>query len=1014
MPPVIAAAVVSAIGYAAGFITLKAAITAVSLAALQYLLTPRPNVPGIGANRPDTKSTVRAAVAPARWVVGRARVGGNMVFYHEINNVLHLAMVLSEGACDSIERVWVNGTEVKITRAARAGSGESGHLIEPESGDPHNGRMVIYEYFKADGTEGDSLRAAATEWTTEHKLDYVSWVHVELTQPAYGGVSNRFWARFPEINFLVKGLKVTWPGQATPVWTESAAAIRYWWLRTRRGIPAAGFNTASFTAAHALCEQAINISLPAGYEDYPQTGKRYAVNGVVFSDDDPSRVEAELDFAWQGWAVEADGVYYFRPGADRAIARAITEDDIVAIGSIQPAPAIQDRLNAATMGLAQSREHDWQEVSIPELQDAPAIARDGETRQEDLGKRPFIADPIAAGRLLAINLRRARASAVFTYILKPGAALEWMGILPSDWVTITDPEQGLLDFPALVTRKVVNEDWSVTLDLVEQPSGVYADTLVLPPLKPREINIPGPSVIPAVTGLAATHAFAVAQDGTIIWHIDITWDDAPYYTRLRVSDEDENFQIEARADGISQRVTVDGPSTYTISAFHVSLSGFASPSASVDITFDWSGVPVPAPVIISSAQYGAFLQIVAVAVVNRDVAGIEVRYDRGPIDGTDELNAIDSDGWLAADRADVALVAPIAGNQPLVANALIPATGRYRLFCRLFNRLGTYGSVVEVGYLVLEVPAINTINPQQWPLWLGSLNNLYRWARDGQYRLLPDYDTPSTLTRDDINGVDGWPFGPIEGYDATMSDTTSTYYETDILDLGEDSNIDVTMDIRAHDPVAVIITRADISTGRVVVATGTNIELFDSNDATPTGSLTSAAGTLDLAAALTIAEIRYDSTNSTIRFDRETADTDDFDTWAGARQGLSFYLELGGVVEELRIEDVTASGDAYLEWGISTGFKTALDAQTAADQLLLMVAGKDQKPLAIVTPEDGHDFYLYHASGNTMPARSTFTQVTISGRTSITSVRYLAARVHLKKWKGLALDRFSPEIRKVG
>ena len=135
---------------------------------------------------------------------------------------------------------------------------------------------------------------------------------------------------------------------------------------------------------------------------------RYAVNGVVFSDDDPSGVEAELDFAWQGYAVEADGVYYFRPGADRTVSRAITPDDIVAIESIQPAPAIQDRINTATMSLAQSREHDWLEASLPELEDSDAVARDGETRAEDLGSRAFIADPIAGGRLLAILLRRAR------------------------------------------------------------------------------------------------------------------------------------------------------------------------------------------------------------------------------------------------------------------------------------------------------------------------------------------------------------------------------------------------------------------------------------------------------------------------------------------------------------------------------------------------------------------------------------------------------------------------------
>ena len=377
---------------------------------------------------------------------------------------------------------------------------------------------------------------------------------------------------------------------------------------------------------------------------------------------------------------------------------------------------------------------------------------------------------------------------------------------------------------------------------------------------------------------------------------------------------------------------------------------------------------------------------------------------------------------------------------------------------------------------------------------MGTLNNLYRWTQDQQYRLLPDYDTPSTLTRDQIDGVEGWPFGPIEGYlpgvvventdtaeyvyratatntapatptggddtddfvptdwsaDAPaptialpyvwrstrtqsggdwedddfaapelwayvlpMSETDSTWYETEVIDLGETSNVDVTMDIEPRDPVAGVVTRADIETGRVVVAAGTDIELYDANGATATGSLTSAAGTLDLTGDLTIAEIRYDSTNSKIRFDRGTSDTDDFDDWADENQGLALYVEVGGTVEELPVEDVAASGDAYVEWDISSDFKTALDNQTADDRLLLMVAEADQKPLAIVIPEDGHDFYLYHATGTTEPARSTFTQAAISGLTRVNGVRYIAARVHLKKWKGLGLERFSPEIRRI-
>lgn len=766
-----------------------------ALAGVSTLLAPKPPKLDFGANRADTRHTVREAVSPARWIVGRARVGGVMVFYHEADkNNLHLALVLSEGTCDGIERVWADGDEIPLER--------DDQVLRPAPGDKHRGKITIHEYFAADGSEGQSLRAVAgSDWTTSHRLEGLSWVHVHLHQPDYGDtIDNRFWARLPELNFLVRGIKITWPGQTAPRWTENAAAIRYWWLRERRGVPVRAIDEAGFHEAYVLSSQTIHFALPEGYEDYATQSMRYAVNGVIHADDDPERIEAELDYAWQGWAVEAGGVYHFRPGVDRPVQRTITPDDIISIEAIRPAPALQDRINAATVSLAQSREHDWLEASLPELTDEAGLRRDGERLAKDLGTRALVADPVAAGRLLAIALRRARANATFTYRLKPGPALEWLSLRPSDRVQITDPEHGLEDFPALVERVVVNPDWSATLDLSEHPGDLYADTLVLPTLKPRTIAIPRRREVPPVTGLAAREGFIVSRDGTVVWHIDVRWDTTPWPVRLVVENADGILHTEARADGTAQRVIVDGPGTWTVSALHVTSDGFASPAETVTLTFGWDRVPVPTPVVLSAEIYGSLLQIVAAPIVNRDVAGLELRYRRGPLDGTTALAIIDDAGWLGAPRADVALAAPLSGDQPLVANALIPRTGRYRLFVRLFNRLGSYGPIVELGYKRMVIPVAETINLQEWPLWSGTANNLFLWPHDDEYHLFPDYDDRGAITLDAWNHRYGWPFGDVEGYGEPMNEQDSTWYETATIDLDKPSNVDVVADIEFHVP----------------------------------------------------------------------------------------------------------------------------------------------------------------------------------------------------------------------
>ncbi len=885
MPPVVAAiglgaaagaasATIAAGGIAAVTTTalVSSALLGAALSGLSLLLAPKP--PKVGTSQPETTSLVTSEVQPAEWMVGRARVGGLLVFYKERKitggHQLNLVIVFSEGACDSIEKIWIDGEEVRITRTPNSNPAW-GTAIAPVVGSEYSGKITIHECFAGDGTQGASLRSiSGIEWTAEHKLTGKSFVHAQLFQPHYDRYEDRFWDRFPALNFLVKGIKITWPGQTTAVWTENAAALRYWWETVRRGRPAAAINNASVMSAYTLCDQDISLNLPAGYGDYPSTSKRYSINGVVRAGDDPLALEREFDYAWQGHVVDQDGILHFRPGMDRVVTKTITDDDIMQFMGASPAPSLEERVNAATVALSQSREHDWLKFGLPELKDDAAITRDGEKRSKDLGERAFVADPMAAGRLLAIQLRRARAYATYKYRVRRANDIGYyLSVVPGDWMTVTDAARKLDELQVLVVSATVEPDWSVTFDVIYQPDGIYDDTLVLPGLKGTPVSIPSIRVVSAPTNLTAASSFLISRDGRAVWHIDVSWDDTPHVTRIYIksSDQSDDQVVESSISGTTQRFTVDSPGTYVISAYNINRADFASAATETTITFGWADVPMPAPIIIASEQYGVSLHLVANAITHRDVAGIEVRYTRGEITGTGNLAAITESGWLAAARADVALVAPIAGNQPLVANIIVPSTGRYRLFCRLFNHVGNYGPITEIGYKRIVIPAIETISPQQWPLWTGTLNNLYLWDHDNAYRLVPDYDARDDLTKDQLDGSEGWPFGQVEGYNVSMSDANSTYYETEVIDLGEQSNVDVIC----------------------------NIETYEA-------------------------------------------------------------------------------------------------------------------PNPDVTTETGHDFYAYYGLTND---RSAMTQVTISGNTTINAVRYIAFRVHLKRWRGAALTRFSPQVRRL-
>ena len=622
MPEVIIAAIVAA-GTTAitveaastAIILLNAAIAAGAAAVNRYLLAP--DAPAVSSARPETRSMIRAVRMAARWAHGTVRCGALIHFYGikepsgtDRRTALHLGLTLAEGPCTEVKGLWVDGEKVTFTRTARTGSGQSGYLIRPQSPSQYGGQFEIYEYLQADGTEGDSLRSAfPDDWTTDHKLHGKAWVHCVFYQYPYGNNQNRrFWTREPRVEFLLRGLQHTWPGTTTATNTGSVAAVRYWFQTVWKEILPEFINSASVVAAHSLCKAQITYTLPAGYEDFGSTDIRYSFNGFIHSDDDPERIEAELDFCWQGHVVEVNGEYFYRPGTDRSITRTLTEDECITTGSFQPQPYIHDRVNRASMSISQSKEHDFTPLSIPELSDDPARVRDADVLAEppsasntvaigtdksitfvggspgltgvhntrlilitnqgttslvitpvtiasgalqaieapeaaiaatdtwifardvnfarDFGEHPGLSSAIGAGRIIATQLRRARAAAVWTYQIMPGSSFEWYSVKPTDWVRVNVPSDGLLNVNMMVTRIVANPDTTVTLDLIEQPSGVYADTLHLPGLKPRGLAFPDPGVVPDVSNLSVDNSSVVNKDGTVNVTAQISWDKA--------------------------------------------------------------------------------------------------------------------------------------------------------------------------------------------------------------------------------------------------------------------------------------------------------------------------------------------------------------------------------------------------------------------------------------------------------------------------------------------------------
>ncbi len=590
---------------------------------IMRLLAKKPQVEALSG----PKSTIRSETANTRWVLGKARTPGVLIYFGSHRSEARLGLLLAEGPCARIaDKMWIDGHKVDLARTPR---GMQGDVLEPAGGSQYAGKIEVYEYFLADGSQGadmsrptsgrprehtqyrtgpndpDQTRNTPDDdtqqyrywyvvedpdnaypqdgdsgnglppgestgngnqesckdgqglvsdpagttaegcwsdwerwvtpfpaWTSAHKLRGLSWVYVKLTQPPYGGdLDKRFWTRVPNLEFLVQGLKFTWPGQSSPAWTDNAAAIRYWWETERRGRPASSIDSADFKAAYDFCEDTPDytdkgaVPLPEEYAGFTTDAKRYTVNGVIGAGDDVAQVEDQLDAAWAGEVIEARGKLCFRPGAPRAAEQKIGDADVIEPPAAQPWVPLQDRVNAISCEIAQSRDHDWTRLGLPEYVDDAALERDGVKRSGTIGLA-YVADPISAGRLQAVNLRRARESMRLELTILPGDNFERLSLIPTDRVEVTLSEYGLSEQRMQVERMRVREDWSVELTLREDLEDTYADTLAPAPAPERAIRIEDERTAPAVTGLTADEIAETALDGTIVVHLAVRWDAA--------------------------------------------------------------------------------------------------------------------------------------------------------------------------------------------------------------------------------------------------------------------------------------------------------------------------------------------------------------------------------------------------------------------------------------------------------------------------------------------------------
>ena len=510
---------------------------------------------------------------------------------------------------------------------------------------------------------------------------------------------DRFWTGIPQINYVVDGLKITYPGQTTKIHTRNAAALRYWYETERLERSSSAIDTTSFRSAFTTCGQRVLVG---------GTGEdlRYTIDGVVTSEDNSLSVISDFDFAWQGYVLEVDGRLHFKPGveiADSAGTALNIDNNMIRFIGAQPSPSLSDRVNACDMSIDQSSQHDWLTTDLEEVKDQTNIDRDGRRLTRNLGVRRFITNPYTARRLMAIALRRARAAATYSYQVAPGTNFENLAIVPGDLLLVTDKARGLAGERLMVIHQTLDRDWSVRLTLAEFPTGIYADTAVVRPQKPRQFRTTRSDLKPsAVTNLAATQTVTFADDGSLRFIVQATWDRKPFDTIVVVqdaADSTDRFRKEVVVDWNQASVDVPKAGAYTVIARHRNLSHISSETATVNITVSLDSIGPPTPVLDVLNQTHGFVAIVFAASTRLDIQSVQIKYNFESDIAAEPAAITDANFASATDLGFLSLGRSNDGKR--YAGFPVPNTGAFRFAARYLIRTGALGPIADLGKHIL-------------------------------------------------------------------------------------------------------------------------------------------------------------------------------------------------------------------------------------------------------------------------------------------------------------------------
>jgi len=524
---------------------------------------------------------------------GERLLGGTRVFIETSgtdNTYLYVALVLCEGEINSIEEIRVDDKVVTFDGALSdnvqrnvASSDSNFFKADPNvEGSSAESTILIEPHFGTDGQSASSLLSTLSSWGSNHKLSGVCYLAIRFkwNQDVFGGI--------PTVQAKVKGKKIITLAsnlsEQTASFSTNPAFCLLDYLRNERygkGLATSSLDLQSFYDASQVCET--QVTPYSGASDI----NIFDCNAVIDTSKKVIDNVRELVKGMRGYLPFVQGKYRLVIETTGSASVSLTEDDIIG-GFSLASPSKNSKYNRVIVSYVNpERNYQVDEVQYPAIDDSGYSTPDKHATMKTAdggflleGRFDFrtLTSTYQAEEMAEIILRRSREALG----LNINCGFKAYELHIGDIVNVTLSSLGFTSKAFRVISMNFNEDYSITLGLIEHQDSHYTWATKGQVSSTPATNLPTPFSIQPPAGLTLSDEMIEYADGIVITRLNIlitaSTDKFVQYYQVEAKKSDEsNFKIISNGTQLRHELlNVIDDATYNVRVKAINSFGVSS------------------------------------------------------------------------------------------------------------------------------------------------------------------------------------------------------------------------------------------------------------------------------------------------------------------------------------------------------------------------------------------------------------------------------------------------------